>query len=428
MEQKIVARQAELKAFNKEFGNKVIGDVTVGAVIGGMRGLPGMLYETSKLHPIDGIEYRGMDLFKIRELAPKTVPGGQPIPEGVLWLLLTGELPSDKEVKEFRDELYKRGELTAEEEKLIKSFPKNMHPMTQLSAGVLACQPRSKFVQAYQSGIHKSKYWEPTLEDALDLCAKVSRIAALVFHNTYGDNSKVPARDPNLDYGANYANQLGFKSEEFWELMRLYIVIHADHEGGNVSAHATHLVGSALSDPYLSFSAGMNGLAGPLHGLANQECLNYILDFKKIYGDKWTKADIATHVENTLKSGKVVPGYGHAVLRKTDPRFMCELEFAEKFIKNDNLVELVKANYEVIPKELAKTGKISNPWPNVDAGSGALLMHYGLTQHDYYTVLFGVSRAFGVAPAQVWSRALGLPIERPNSFTLDHLMAKAKSS
>ena len=206
--------------------------------------------------------------------------------------------------------------------------------------------------------------------------------------------------------------------------MRLYIVIHADHEGGNVSAHATHLVGSALADPYLSFSAGMNGLAGPLHGLANQECLNYILRFKEIYGDNWTKADIATHVDNTLKSGKVVPGYGHAVLRKTDPRFMCELEFAEKFIKNDNLVDLVKANYEVIPKELEKTGKISNPWPNVDAGSGALLMHYGLTQHDYYTVLFGVSRAFGVAPAQVWSRALGLPIERPNSFTLDHLKAK----
>jgi citrate synthase len=172
---------------------------------------------------------------------------------------------------------------------------------------------------------------------------------------------------------------LGFKDKEFWELMRLYIVIHADHEGGNVSAHATHLVGSALSDPYLSFSAGMNGLAGPLHGLANQECLNYILNFTKIYGDKWTKADIAKHVDDTLKSGKVVPGYGHAVLRKTDPRFMCELDFANKYIKNSNLVELVKANYEVIPKELEKTGKVSNPWPNVDAGSGALLMHYGLT-------------------------------------------------
>jgi len=235
------------------------------------------------------------------------------------------------------------------------------------------------------------------MEDALDLCAKVSRIAAIVYNNSYG--GVLPDRDSSLDYGANYANQLGFQDKEFWELMRLYITIHADHEGGNVSAHATHLVGSALSDPYLSFSAGMNGLAGPLHGLANQECLNYILGFQDKYGDNWTHDDVATHMHNTLKSGKVVPGYGHAVLRKTDPRFMCELEFAEQFIKGSNLIEIVKANYEVIPRELGNLGKVSNPFPNVDAGSGALLMHYGLTQTDYYTVLFGVSRAFGVAPA-----------------------------
>lgn len=425
MEEVIATRQVEVKEFNKEHGKTVIGEVTVGAVIGGMRGLPGMLYETSKLHHIDGIEYRGYDLNKVCELAPKTIQGGQPIPEGVLWLLLTGSFPNEKEIGDFKEEMFKRGQLTAEEEKLIKSFPKNMHPMTQFSAGVLACQPRSKFVEAYQNGIHKSKYWEPTLEDALDLCAKVSRIAALVFHNCYGTGA-IPDMDPALDYGANYANMLGISNKDFHELMRLYIVIHADHEGGNVSAHATHLVGSALSDPYLSFSAGMNGLAGPLHGLANQECLNFILNFKKQYGDNWTKDDIKDFVAQTLKSGKVVPGYGHAVLRKTDPRFMCELEFAEKYIKNDNLVDLVKANYEVIPGELAKTGKISNPWPNVDAGSGALLMHYGLTQTDYYTVIFGVSRAFGVAPAQVWSRALGLPIERPNSFTFEHLVKKAK--
>ena len=386
-----------------------------------MRGMPGMLYETSKLHPTEGIRYRGMDLFTIRDKAPKTIEGGQPIPEGVLWLLLTGEFPSDSEMKEFKEEMFRRGSLSAEEEKLIKSFPKNMHPMAQLSAGVLVCQPNSKFVKAYQDGIHKSKYWEPTLEDCLDLCAKVSRIAAIIYHNCFGDNTNIPAPDGNLDYSANYANQLGFTDADFWELMRLYIVIHADHEGGNVSAHATHLVGSALSDPYLSFSAGMNGLAGPLHGLANQECLNYILGFVDKYGDNWNKQDVADHVWATLKSGKVIPGYGHAVLRKTDPRFMCELDFAEKYIKGSNLVDLVKANYEVIPGELAKTGKITNPFPNVDAGSGALLMHYGLTQNDYYTVLFGVSRAFGVAPAQVWSRALGLPIERPNSYTLEHL-------
>jgi len=129
-----------------------------------------------------------------------------------------------------------------------------------------------------------------------------------------------------------------------------------------------------------------------------------------------------------MASGKVIPGYGHAVLRKTDPRFICELDFANRYIKDSNLIDLVKANYEVIPEVLGATGKIKNPWPNVDCGSGALLMHYGLTQHDYYTVLFGVSRAFGVSAGQVWSRALGMPIERPNSYDLEHLMAMAKNA
>lgn len=168
----------------------------------------------------------------------------------------------------------------------------------------------------------------------------------------------------------------------------------------------------------------MNGLAGPLHGLANQECLKFLLDLQGSLGTKWTEEDIRNYVKETLAKGKVVPGYGHAVLRKTDPRFMCELEFADKNIKDDNLVNLVKACHHVIPGVLEATGKVSNPWPNVDAGSGALLMHYGLTQVDFYTVLFGVSRAFGVTAAQVWSRALGLPIERPNSFTLEHLIKR----
>merc|ERR1719263_2705738 len=273
--------------------------------------------------------------------------------------------------------------------------------MTQLSAACLAMQNDSKFSKMYASGtMKKTEYWKYIYEDALDLIAKLPVVAAFIYKRSCvkeaaRKSSDVPTVDTSLDLAANYANMLGYTDQEFWELMRLYITIHADHEGGNVSAHATHLVGSALSDPYLSFSAGMNGLAGPLHGLANQECLNYILGFANKYGDNWTHDDVATHMHDTLKSGKVVPGYGHAVLRKTDPRFMCELEFAEEFIKGSNLIEIVKANYEVIPRELGKLGKVSNPFPNVDAGSGALLMHYGLTQTDYYTVLFGVSRELG---------------------------------
>ncbi len=223
----IAARQKEVQAFKKEHSNTVIGEVTIGAVMGGMRGLPGMHYETSKLDAMEGIAYRGHSLREVQKKGPKTVPNGEPIPEGVLWLLLTGEFPSESEMKAFKEEIYQRGQLSKEQEKLITSFPKDMHAMTQFSAGVMMCQPDSHFAKAYQSGVHKSKYWEATYEDALDVCAKASRIASIVFHNKYGDNSKVPDRDGALDYGANYANQLGFKDKNFWELMRLYITIHA---------------------------------------------------------------------------------------------------------------------------------------------------------------------------------------------------------
>lgn len=142
-------------------------------------------------------------------------------------MLLTGEFPNQSELQEFQKELYNRGTIPADIEALIKNFPKTMHPMTQLSMGVLACQPLSKFAKAYSDGIHKSKYWDPTFEDALDVCARVSRIAAIIFHNCYGDKNNIPKSDANLDYGANFAQMLGFKDKTFWELMRLYIVIHA---------------------------------------------------------------------------------------------------------------------------------------------------------------------------------------------------------
>lgn len=391
-----------------------------------MRGIGGLLYETSKLDAMEGIRYRGHSLNEIMDDCPKAVEGGAPLPEAVTWLLLTGEYPEKKQLDNFIGEMNELGKIQKHVEDLILSFPKNMHPMTQLSMGVLALQPESAFANAYRNGIHKSKYWEPTLEDSLSLIAKTKRVASLIYHNLYREG---PMRDsqPDLDFGADFAHQLGFDSAEIHDLIRLYLTVHMDHEGGNVSAHANRLVGSALSDPFLSFSASMNGLAGPLHGLANQECLRWLLGVKEKFGENWTKEDIKTHVWDTLNSGSVVPGYGHAVLRKTDPRFTLQLEFAEKHFGDDNLVQLVRAAFETVPGELDKTGKVSNPYPNVDAASGSLLMHYGIDQFDYYTVLFGVARGFGVASALVWDRALGLPIERPGSQTLDGLIKFAKN-
>lgn len=190
-------------------------------------------------------------------------------------------------------------------------------------------------------------------------------------------------------------------------------VLHSDHEGGNVSAHTGKLVGSALSDPFLAFGASLNGLAGPLHGLANQEVLLWVKKMQSKIGENPTDEAVKEYVWSTLKGGQVVPGYGHAVLRKTDPRYMAQREFALKHLPDDSLFKLVGQIYEIVPSILLEAGKAKNPWPNVDAHSGVLLTHYGMDQMGYYTVLFGVSRAFGVAAQLIWDRALGARTSPP---------------
>jgi len=300
--------------------------------------------------------------------------------------------------------------------------------MTQLSMGLLALQPSSQFGQAYRSGtMKKTEYWKSTLEDALTLVAQISPLSARIFRNIFFDGKHIAA-DPSLDWAGNYAHMLGVNdTEAFKEVTRLYLMLHADHEGGNVSAHTTHLVGSALSDPFYAYSAGVCGLAGPLHGLANQECLRWLKETQKALGGKEPTVEILTkYAKDTLASGKVIPGFGHGVLRKTDPRYMIQRDFAAKHFPEDPLFKLANVCYEAIPPVLEATGKVKNPWPNVDALSGTCMQRYGLSQEDYYTVVFAVSRSLGCMANLVWSRLMGLPIERPKSMTLDSLEAAAK--
>ncbi len=301
----------------------------------------------------------------------------------------------------------------------LDALPVDAHPMTQFSTAILALQTESKFAAKYRDGMAKTEYWEWAYEDTMDLLARLPRVAAYIYRRSYFGGDHIQP-DNKLDWGGNLAHMLGFDSAQFRELMRLYLTIHSDHEGGNVSAHTTHLVGSALSDPYLSLSAGINGLAGPLHGLANQEVLRWVFELRDKLGvDVPTKEQLVTALWDTLNSGQVIPGYGHAVLRKTDPRYTAQREFALKHMADDPLFKLVGMIYEVAPDILLEQGKAKNPWPNVDAHSGCLLVHYGMDQYDYYTVLFGVSRALGVLASLIWDRALGLPIERPKTVTTE---------
>lgn len=423
--EKAMPLAGEVKKLIKEHGDKEIASVNVRQVLTGLKGVPALLTDTSKLDPHEGIRFRGYTINELREKLPRANPEGEPLPEGLFWLMLMGELPTKENVNSLSNEWHRRVYVPHHVYRVIDSLPKRSKPMTQFSTAILAWATESKFQKAYRAGLHKKDYWDTTYEDVMNFIAGLPRIAAYIYRKNYFDGDYI-APDPNLDWAGNFAHMMGYDSEEVKRLFRLYLVIHADHEGGNVSAHTTHLVGSALSNCYYAYAAGMLGLAGPLHGYANQEVIRWINEMRNEIGETDpTKEQITDFVKKTLDEGKVIPGYGHAVLRKTDPRYAVQRAFADKYVKDDPMINVVNKLYDIVPPILQSLGKVKNPWPNVDAYSGSLLMHYGIKEYNFYTVLFGVSRALGILASLIWDRVFGLPIERPSSYTLDWFKDKA---
>jgi citrate synthase len=424
------AERERAKTLVKNAGEIVVDKVTVGQIMGGMRDIKSLITDISYVDPAEGIRFRGMSIPEVLAKLPK--PRGNKIPYvgGLYYLLMIGEIPTREQAMAVENEWAKRATLPAYVYKTLQVMPKETHPMTLFSQGVLALQNGSVFARRYQEGMKKDAYWEAALEDSLDLTAKLPLLAAYIYALKYG-NGKKPKYNPRLDYGANFARMLGVKDQKgYAELARLYFILHSDHESGNVSAHTMHLVGSALSDAYLAFSAALNGLAGPLHGLANQECLGWLISVKNQFGGVPSRDQLYQFSWDTLNSGKVIPGYGHAVLRVPDPRFTAQMQFAKQNFPEDELVRLADMVFDVVPQVLKEQGKAKNPAPNVDAISGTLQYYYGVREFDFYTVLFGVGRALGVTANFVWARALGQPIERPKSLTtkmLEDAAAKASS-
>jgi len=428
----IPAKRELLKKVKAQSG-KVIGEVKVENTIGGMRGLKAMVWEGSVLDANEGIRFHGRTIKDCQMELPKGRSGTEMLPEAMFWLLLTGQVPSTGQVRQLSRELAEQSDLPEFINKMLDSFPKDLHPMTQFAIAVSALNYTSKFAKAYEKGINKSDYWEPTFDDSISLLAKLPTIGAKIYQNSYRGGGDLPAKvDLEQDWSYNFASMLGKggkENENFQDLLRLYLALHGDHEGGNVSAHATHLVGSALSDPFLSYSAGLQGLSGPLHGLAAQEVLRWILQMQEHVGTNFSDKDVSDYLWSTLKSGRVVPGYGHAVLRKPDPRFEALMDFASSRpeIAKDSVFQLVKKNSEIAPKVLKEHGKTKNPYPNVDSSSGVLFYHYGFHETLYYTATFGVSRGLGPLAQLIWDRALGLPIERLKSINLEGLLKQAES-
>ncbi|KAK7739061.1 citrate synthase [Cytospora paraplurivora] len=430
----IIPAKRDLLKTVKSHSSAVIGELKVEHTLGGMRGLKAMLWEGSVLDADEGIRFHGRTIRECQKELPKGKTGTEMLPEAMFWLLLTGEVPSTNQVRHLSRQLAEQARLPAFVKRILDGFPSDLHPMTQFAIAVAALSHTSKFAEAYAKGLNKAHYWETTFDDSISLLAKLPTIAAKIYQNSYRGGGALPGDiDLDQDWSYNFAAMLGKggkENENFQDLLRLYLALHGDHEGGNVSAHATHLVGSALSDPFLSYSAGLQGLAGPLHGLAAQEVLRWIIQMKDAIPSSYSDKDVHDYIWSTLNSGRVVPGYGHAVLRKPDPRFEALMDYASARpeIAENPIFQLVKKNSEIVPEVLKKHGKTKNPYPNVDSSSGVLFHHYGFTETLYYTATFGVSRGLGPLAQLIWDRALGLPIERPKSINLEGILKQIQSA
>lgn len=402
----IPGMQAEIKDLVKNHGSYVVSEVTIKQVYGGMRGVKGLVCDTSMVDPIDGLIIRGVPLAELTDR----------FAEEIFYMLCVGKLPNPEDVEDLKAEFGQRAQIPAFVEDVLRALPKTAHPMAMFITAITALEDQSHFRKRYDEGMTRDTMWEATLEDSLQLLAKLPALAAAVYRIKYDKGDLIDA-DPSLNFGANFAHMMGNDDPDFYDLMRLYMVLHCDHEGGNVSAFAAHVVGSALSDPYYAVAGGLSGLAGPLHGLANQECLKFIQGIVKKYDGAPTEEQMKEYAWEVLNSGRVVPGYGHAVLRATDPRFTAFHAFGEAHFPEDPVFKTVSVAFKVIPDVLKEHGKAANPYPNVDAGSGALLYHYGITEMEFYTVFFSVSRAMGLLSQLILSRAWWEPITRPKSHT-----------
>ena len=400
----------------KQHGDVKISDVTIGQAIGGARGVRCLVTDISYLDPEEGIRFRGMTIPETFAALPK-VPGSEyPYVEGFWYFLLTGDIPTMEQTLEVVEDFKTRRAVPQYVFDMLRTLPRDTHPMTMFSSAILAMQRESVFVKEYRKGMSKMDYWLPTYEDATNLLAKLPAIAAYIYRMKFRADTPI-ASNPELDFGGNFAHMMGI-DHPYDDVARMYFILHSDHESGNVSAHTVHLVASALSDAYYALSAGINGLAGPLHGLANEEVLRWTQAFmEKLGGKEPTDEVISDALWETLNSGQVIPGYGHAVLRKTDPRYVSQMEFCQKNLPDYPLFKVINKIYQVAPGVLTEHGKAKNPWPNVDAQSGVIQWYYGVEEYAFYTVLFGIGRSLGTLANITWDRALGYPIERPKSLT-----------
>ena len=380
----------------------VLMEITKDTLETGLRGVPVGYCTTSSVEAAKGLFYVG---HPVEELANTD-------PEQVIHLLLHKALPSPAQAAEFSKLLKANQDVPKAVFDSLKALPRSGHPMKWFIHAINALG------MVCASGDYR--------KECIDLIAKIPALTAAIFRIRSGWGEPIAPR-ADLGYMENFVHMLGVpglgaeKTRKLTKLMRVFDVVHFDHGGGNLSTFVGKAVASGKADMYESMGAAMAGLAGPLHGKANQECLEFVQECVAKVGDKLNADTVRELIQRKLSAKEVVYGFGHAVLRVEDPRAKVLRAVGEELCPDEPNFRMVKLLAEVVPPILAANPKISDPHPNVDSASGSLLMACGLTDPDYYTVLFGLSRVVGIAAQIVYERCearqgKGTPIIRPKYF------------
>lgn len=378
---------------------QVLYEITEDKLETGMRGFPVGYCVTSSVDPEKGLFYMGQS---VAELAAEE-------PEEVIYLLYHGREGTQQEIESFSKELQKRSSLHPSVVAHIRKLPREGHPMKLFCAALLI------------AGMFEGR--DNYKEDGLNVIAKLPEIVATVINHHAGWGENTPSQ-PELGYIENFVHMLNVpdaNEAELTEVMKLFNILHYDHGGGNLSCFTGKAICSGLEDMYGSLSGAMAALAGPRHGKANQDSLNFVKSFVDTLGPSATEEQVESLLREKLADKELVFGFGHAVLRVEDPRASIFYTVGEERYPDHPLVKMARLLRSEGPKVLKENPKISDPYPNVDAISGSILTAAGFGYPEYYTVLFGLSRCVGIARQIQYERleargGKGTPIVRPKYY------------
>ena len=374
---------------------KVLCEVTENHLNTGLRGIPVGTCRTSFVTPTEGVHYCG---YPIKELVDFS-------PEDIIYLLFNKELPTAEQSSDFKADLAARGNVPSGLENVLQTLPKDGHPMDWLSVGIQTL-----------GMLDTSGNWR---DDALNLIARMPRLMGLIFRYREGRNTDIAADDTSKSLVQRFVDTVGVDEHLRAKMERVvstYLVLHMDHGGGNLSTFTGKSIASGKATVYSAIAGAMNALSGPLHGRANQSCLEFVLKIGTSDED-----EVEKFVRNELKEGRPVFGFGHAVLSVEDPRATAQFAIGEEICPDDENFKIIRTLRKVAPMVLSENEKIRNPNANVDIASGALLYHVGLTDPTYYTTFFGWARVAGIGAQIVDERTVlrsgkGVPIYRPKYF------------